>query len=190
MRCPPARLVVARIPASPATRASVGRAVERLAAGAPPLVVWQLKQRTFDPAKGTDTISHTFVPTTSCYQVYVTLVSSGASDVMYVQLGTSAQDASEIQSGEEHFFVACHVQPGVMPVLRAIPVPSHNYAGRSLTYALAVLLPVPVPISVDGISAGTATNALLLRVSKPADYRCTITSTQAACRSQPCPVAR
>ena len=163
-------LVVAQIPASPATRASVGRAVERLAAGAPPLVVWQLKQRTFDPAKGTDTISHTFVPTTSCYQVYVTLVSSGASDVMYVQLGTSAQDASEIQSGEEHFFVACHVQPGVMPVLRAIPVPSHNYAGRSLTYALAVLLPMPVPISVDGISAGTATNALLLRVSKPANY--------------------
>ena len=79
------------------------------------------------------------------------------------------QDASEVQSGE-HFFVACHLVTGVMPVLRVFPVPNYDYAGRSLAYAIAVLSALPIPFSVDGVSASTAANTLLLEVSKSASF--------------------
>ena len=143
-------------------------AVARHAASGQPVLVWQLKQQTFNPADGTETRNETFSPSATCYQVYVTMESSDASDAMYVQLGTNPQDASEVQSGEEHFFVACHLVEGVMPVLRVIPVPNYDYAGRIITYAIAVLRALPVPFSVDGVSASTSANTLLLEVSKSA----------------------
>lgn len=57
-----------------------------------------------------------------------------------------------------------------MPVLRAVPVPGHDYGARSLTYGVVVLMPLPVPQSVDGVATSTTVNTLLLKVGNPAVY--------------------
>jgi hypothetical protein len=102
--------------------------------------------------------------------VGVVLESSDPSDALYVQLGANGNDYGEVTSGEQYFFVACHLQVGVMPALRAIPLPGYDYGGRLLTYAVEVLLPLPVPQSVSGVSVATAPNTLVLQVNKAALY--------------------
>jgi hypothetical protein len=142
----------------------------RPAGDARPKVVWQLDQRTVDPARGTDTVTQTFVPTTTCYQVGVTIASTHPSDDLYFQLGDNAADVGEAHAGEQYFFVACHLSVGVMPALRAVPDPKHNYGGRSLAYAVVVLLPFPVPQTVDGAATTATANILVLNVITAATY--------------------
>ena len=92
--------------------------------------------------------------------------------------------------GERYFFVACHLSVGVMPALRAVPDPKHNYGGRSLAYAVVVLLPFPVPQAVDGVATTATANILVLNVITEASYtvHCVL-PTSARCGSRPWPPA-
>ncbi len=167
-------LLAAQLPASHSAF-PIGQAVPVARAAAPvasvqPQVVWQLGQRTFAPGSGADTISQTFTPSDTCYQVGVVVAGGASGDDLDVRLGESAHDAVRVVTGEQHFFAACHLQAGVMPVLHVMPDQQHKYSGGSLTYAVVVMLPLPVPQSVDGVSTGSSANTLLLQVSLPADY--------------------
>ena len=95
---------------------SATKAAARPASAPQPQVVWELPSRTMDPAKGTDLVTHTFVRTTTCYQVGVVLESSNPSDALYIQLGTNGHDYGEVTSGSS-ISAAWTLQVGVMPAL-------------------------------------------------------------------------
>jgi len=167
-----AALLVAQLPAAPGALAGHAglRAAALQPATAQPQAVWQLSPRTFAPGSGADTVSQTFTPSTTCYQVGVVVIGGQSGDNLIVRLGASSHDESQVMTGEQHYFAACHLQAGVMPVLHAIPDSKHDYGSRTLTYAVGVYLPLAVPQSVDGISTGSSSNTLLLQVSRADDY--------------------
>ncbi len=132
--------------------------------------IWNSGQRSFSPAAGRDTISQTFSPTSQYYLVEVALSSSDPTDEVFLQLGDNNDDYTQVQSGEDRFFVAGHLQPGVMPALRAIPDPHHDYGGRTLTYEAQVLPAQGLPHSVSGSAVSTVPNLLLFQVVHTATY--------------------
>jgi len=94
-------LVMVQLPFAGATMASPlsTRLSVRAAVGEQHQLVWEISQGSFNPANGTDAVSQTFVPTTTCYQLFVTMRSSDGNDAMYVQLGDNSHDGGEVQSG-------------------------------------------------------------------------------------------
>jgi hypothetical protein len=133
-------------------------------------VLWHIDNHRFDPSQRSEIITDTFMPRADYAVVTVSLSSSDSHDYISVQLGDFPFNTMIVQSGEQRVFVASHLQPQVMPVLRVLADPARGYGGRILTYAVHVLPVLATSRDAQGIAISRTPNYVVFQVPRSATY--------------------
>ena len=165
----PRTLAATGLLASLIVPSQVGGIVPQVAHAATP-VVWHLDRATFDPGTGQASGNPNIHRASAVYLVEVELSSTDSGDEAYVQLGTNQGDVTQVQSGEDRFFVASNLTPGAVPAFRIIADPKHHYAGRTVTYAVAVYSVPPTGTDISGVAMSAVPNVVAFSTPRAATY--------------------